>query len=54
MTGVAPSRVLVVEDDSELQALLVTLLCKDGYLVETAADGQRGLHLGMSTGVRIP
>ncbi len=43
----APS-VLVVEDDLALQAMLVTLLAEDGYRVEAAADGHRGLHLGLT------
>src|SRR6476469_7079359 len=41
-------RLLVVEDDHELAAMLSELLTGEGYAVELAADGQRGLHLGMT------
>ncbi|MBB1159542.1 MULTISPECIES: response regulator transcription factor [Amycolatopsis] len=40
-------RVLLVEDNAELVALLTELLSDEGYEVETAADGHRGLHLGL-------
>ncbi|WP_116204645.1 response regulator transcription factor [Amycolatopsis circi] len=40
-------RVLLVEDNAELAALLTELLSEEGYEVETAADGHRGLHLGL-------
>ncbi|WAL69844.1 response regulator transcription factor [Amycolatopsis cynarae] len=39
---------LVVEDDPQLLAMLEVLLTEEGYHVETAADGQRGLHLGLT------
>jgi two-component system response regulator QseB len=39
---------LLVEDDSELVEMLSTLLEEEGYQVDTATDGQRGLHLGMT------
>ena len=42
------ARVLVVEDDSELADMLARLLAEEGYSVDTAADGQRGLHLGLT------
>jgi two-component system response regulator QseB len=41
-------QVLVVEDDSDLAAMLVQLLSAEGYEVDRAGDGQRGLHLGLS------
>jgi two-component system response regulator QseB len=41
-------RVLVVEDDPELAAMLAELLTGEGYVVDLAGDGQRGLHLGLS------
>lgn len=41
-------RLLLVEDDPELSALLVRLLSRESYEVDVAADGQRGLHLGMT------
>lgn len=44
----ATSRVLVVEDDANLVAMLAALLTEEGYSVETAADGHRGLHLGLT------
>jgi two-component system, OmpR family, response regulator QseB len=40
--------VLLVEDDAELLGMLETLLTDEGYLVFTARDGQRGLHLGLT------
>ena len=50
MTSIDPGspRVLLVEDDLELQAMLEALLTEDGYQVEVAADGHRGLHLGLT------
>jgi two-component system, OmpR family, response regulator QseB len=39
---------LLVEDDPELVEMLSTLLEEEGYQVDTATDGQRGLHLGMT------
>jgi len=44
---VAP-RVLLVEDDRSLAAMLEEILRSAGYLVELARDGQAGLHLGLS------
>lgn len=41
-------RVLVVEDDEQLAAMLGELLLSEGYQVDTAYDGQRGLHLGLT------
>jgi two-component system response regulator QseB len=41
-------RLLLVEDDPELSQMLVRLLTAEGYLVEHAPDGQRGLHLGLT------
>jgi two-component system response regulator QseB len=40
---------LLVEDDRELAAMLTRLLAEEGYLVTHAPDGQRGLHLGLTT-----
>jgi two-component system, OmpR family, response regulator len=45
MTG---PRLLLVEDDPELTAMLVELLEDEGYVVDVAPDGQRGLHLGLT------
>jgi two-component system response regulator QseB len=49
MTGTTElARVLVVEDDSQLADMLTRLLTGEGYQVDAAADGQRGLHLGLT------
>ena len=37
-------RILVVEDQDDLRALLCTLLTGSGYLVAEAADGQSGVE----------
>lgn len=42
------ARILLVEDDAELREMLVRLLVDEGYRVEPAPDGQRGLHLGLT------
>jgi len=41
-------QVLVVEDDGELRELLARLLGDEGYLVDTAPDGQAGLHRALT------
>lgn len=41
-------RLLLVEDDRELAELLTGALVAEGYTVEVARDGQRGLHLGLT------
>ncbi|MEO7015761.1 MAG: response regulator transcription factor [Leifsonia sp.] len=41
-------RVLIVEDDVRLAGMLGELLRSEGYDVSLAADGQRGLHLGLT------
>ncbi|HEY7812185.1 MAG TPA: response regulator transcription factor [Nakamurella sp.] len=43
-----PARVLLVEDDPELVTLLSGLLDEEGYQVDAALDGERGLHLGLT------
>lgn len=44
-----PARqLLLVEDDRELAAMLAGLFAEQGYAADLAADGQRGLHLGLS------
>jgi two-component system response regulator QseB len=45
---VTRARLLLVEDDAELRAMLAELLTDNGYAVKAAADGQRGLHLGLT------
>jgi len=47
-TPVVAPRVLLVEDDRSLAAMLEEILRSAGYLVELARDGQAGLHLGLS------
>ncbi|WP_033439059.1 response regulator transcription factor [Saccharothrix sp. NRRL B-16314] len=39
---------LLVEDDCELVELLATVLRDEGYTVDVASDGQRGLHLALT------
>jgi len=43
-----PHRVLVVDDDRELNDMLAEVLTDEGYVVDQARDGQRGLHLGLT------
>ncbi len=47
MPSVVPA-VLVVEDDHALSAMLAALLTDEGYRVDTAYDGQQGLHRGLT------
>jgi two-component system response regulator QseB len=42
------NRLLLVEDDAELGNLLTETLTDEGYHVDQARDGQRGLHLGLT------
>ncbi len=44
----ARPRLLLVEDDPDLSGLLEGLLGEEGYDVDVARDGQRGLHLGLT------
>jgi two-component system response regulator QseB len=46
--GPEPRRVLVVEDDRSLAAMLEEILTSASYAVDLARDGQVGLHLGLS------
>ncbi|MGY4642532.1 response regulator transcription factor [Cellulomonas sp. URHB0016] len=39
---------LLVEDDRQLAAMLEQILAGEGYDVDVAPDGQRGLHLGLT------
>ena len=43
-----PSSVLLVEDDRALSAKLDDLLTAEGYRVDTAFDGQQGMHRGLT------
>ncbi|WP_330182844.1 response regulator transcription factor [Nocardia sp. NBC_01503] len=47
-TAIAGPRVLLIEDDRQLAEMLSTLLTEEGYRVETARDGQAGLHQGLT------
>jgi DNA-binding response OmpR family regulator len=40
-------RLLLIEDDADLSAMLSQLLTEEGYAVTTARDGQAGLHRGL-------
>jgi len=42
-TKPAPERVVIVDDNEEIRAMLVEALQLDGYAVEQAADGREGL-----------
>ncbi|MFI2489243.1 response regulator transcription factor [Promicromonospora kroppenstedtii] len=42
------SRILLVEDDRQLSDMLTEILASEGYAVDVAGDGQRGLHLGLT------
>jgi two-component system, OmpR family, response regulator QseB len=46
--GEPPRRLLVVEDDGDLAVMLAELFTAEGFTVDVAGDGQRGLHLGLS------
>jgi len=48
MHGGRSARLLLVEDDADLAQLLSETLVDEGYLVDRAPDGQRGLHLGLT------
>ncbi|MDT7725219.1 MAG: two-component system, OmpR family, response regulator QseB [Actinomycetota bacterium] len=41
-------RLLLVEDDPDLVGMLTRLLVSEGYQVDVAPDGHRGLHLGLT------
>lgn len=45
----APARVLVVEDDPNLAEVVARYLAREGYGVETAADGVTGLERAVAT-----
>jgi two-component system, OmpR family, response regulator QseB len=46
-------RLLVVEDDTEIAVMLDRLLTGEGYEVDTAPDGQRGLHLALTRSYQV-
>jgi len=46
--SVSPVRLLIVEDDQDTAGMLGELFTGEGYRVDLAFDGQRGLHLGLS------
>ena len=41
-------RILLVEDDHKIAAFILKGLRAEGFAVDHAADGQEGLHLGLS------
>jgi two-component system response regulator QseB len=41
-------RLLIVDDDHELGTMLAGVFAEEGYAVDLAADGHRGLHLALS------
>jgi two-component system response regulator QseB len=43
-----PAQLLLVEDDRQLASMLEQILVGEGYDVDVAPDGQRGLHLGLT------
>jgi two-component system response regulator QseB len=49
----ARTRLLVVEDDTEIAVMLDRLLTDEGYEVNTARDGQRGLHLALTRSYQV-
>ncbi len=40
----AKSRILIIEDDSEVRELLRTILSRAGYEISVASDGIQGIH----------
>ncbi|MBC9821225.1 response regulator transcription factor [Terrabacter sp. MAHUQ-38] len=48
MTEQARRRLLLVEDDADLSAMLAQVLGEEGYDVTRARDGQAGLHQGLT------
>ena len=46
-------RLLLVEDEPEFSALLAALFTDEGYQVDIAGDGQRGLHLGLTRSYHV-
>lgn len=43
-----PPRLLLVEDEGELAAMVADLLDEEGYTVDVAPDGHTGLHYGLT------
>lgn len=39
-----PSKILIIEDDKDIVEILTYNLAKEGYLLETASDGEEGLE----------
>jgi DNA-binding response OmpR family regulator len=46
----AAPRLLIVEDDRALSAMLAGLFSEEGYQVDVAHDSQQGLHRGLTDG----
>ncbi|MBN3199772.1 response regulator transcription factor [Pectobacterium brasiliense] len=45
----AEKRVLVIEDDMDAASVLEAYLRRDGYQVSIASDGQKGLHMALTS-----
>lgn len=43
MSENSPKRIIVIEDEPDLRSLYAQILKDEGYVVETAADGEEGL-----------
>lgn len=48
MPGERAKKLLLVEDDAGLRDMVTETLLDEGYDVDQAVDGQRGLHLGLT------
>ncbi|WP_344422457.1 response regulator transcription factor [Pseudonocardia ailaonensis] len=46
-------RLLLVEDEGQLAAMLAGLFAEEGYEVDVAADGHTGLHYGLTRGYDV-
>ena len=44
---------LLIEDERQLAAMLDQILSSEGYAVDVAFDGQRGLHLGLTRSYEV-
>lgn len=46
--AVAPTHLLLAEDDDEMRSMLVTMAAKDGYLVTEACDGEELISMALA------
>ena len=42
------NRILIIDDDTELCALVARYLSSEGFAVDRAADGSQGIEMGLS------